>query len=80
MRAKIEELPIDEIYADYRLLKELEEKYYYCGNSSIKDAAIELNNILKREIVNRELKACEIRFCSDSISSPHNVMNNTLKS
>ena len=38
MRAKIENLTIDEIYEDYCLMKTIDEKYYYCGNDKIKNA------------------------------------------
>lgn len=59
MRAKIENLTIDEIYEDYCLMKTMDEKYYYCGNDKIKNASDALMNVLKNEIIRRTLKELE---------------------
>lgn len=59
MRAKIENLSLDEIYNDYCLMKAMDEKYYYGGTDKIKNASEALMNVLKSEIMNRTLKVLE---------------------
>lgn len=57
MRANIKDLKIEEIYNDYQLLKSINEKYYYCGNSTVFDKAAEgLLTVLKNEITRRKLE------------------------
>lgn len=57
MRANIKDLKIEEIYNDYQLLKSINEKYYYCGNSTVFDKAAEgLMTVLKNEITRRKLE------------------------
>ena len=59
MRAKIENLSLDEIYNDYCLMKAMDEKYYYGGTDKIKNASEALMNVLKVEIMRRTLKELE---------------------
>lgn len=60
MRANIKDLKIEEIYNDYQLLKSINEKYYYCGNSTVFDKAAEgLMTVLKNEITRRKLEELE---------------------
>lgn len=59
MRAKIENLSLDEIYNDYCLMKAMDEKYYYGGTDKIKNASEALMNVLKEEIMRRTLKELE---------------------
>ena len=60
MRANIKDLKIEEIYEDYIQLKAIEEKYYYCGNSTVFNNAAEgLMALLKNEITRRKLKELE---------------------
>lgn len=57
MRANIKDLKIEEIYDDYVQLKAIEEKYYYCGNSTVFNKAAEgLMTVLKNEITRRKLE------------------------
>ena len=61
MRANIRDLELGEIYNDYRQLKAIEEKYYYCGNSIVFNKAAEaLMALLKEEITKRKLEELEI--------------------
>ena len=60
MRANIRDLSLEEIYNDYRQLKAIEEKYYYCGNSIVfNEAAEALMALLKEEITKRKLEELE---------------------
>ena len=60
MRANIKDLKIEEIYDDYVQLKAIEEKYYYCGNSTVFIKAAEgLMTLLKEEITRRKLEELE---------------------
>lgn len=60
MRANIRDLELGEIYNDYRQLKAIEEKYYYCGNSIVFNKAAEgLMTLLKDEITRRKLEELE---------------------
>lgn len=60
MRANIRDLELGEIYNDYRQLKAIEEKYYYCGNSIVFNKAAEgLMTLLKEEITKRKLEELE---------------------
>ena len=60
MRANIRDLELGEIYNDYRQLKAIEEKYYYCGNSIVFNKAAEgLMTLLKEEITRRKLEELE---------------------
>lgn len=60
MRANIKDLKIEEIYEDYIQLKAIEEKYYYCGNSTVFNKAAEgLMALLKDEITRRKLEELE---------------------
>lgn len=57
MRANIRDLKLGEIYDDYIQLKAIEEKYYYCGNSTVFNKAAEgLMALLKDEIARRKLE------------------------
>lgn len=57
MRANIRDLKLEEIYDDYVQLKAIEEKYYYCGNSTVFNKAAEgLMALLKDEIARRKLE------------------------
>lgn len=56
VRAKIENLSLEEIYKDYCTIKAMDEKYYYGGTEKIKNASDALMNILKNEILRRKLK------------------------
>ena len=60
MRANIRDLSLEKIYNDYRQLKAIEEKYYYCGNSIVFNKAAEgLMTLLKEEITRRKLEELE---------------------
>src|SRR5574344_2060966 len=60
MRANIKDLKLEEIYDDYVQLKAIEEKYYYCGNSTVFNKAAEgLMALLKDEITRRKLEELE---------------------
>lgn len=60
MRANIRDLKLEEIYDDYVQLKAIEEKYYYCGNSTVFNKAAEgLMTLLKDEITRRKLEELE---------------------
>lgn len=60
MRANIRDLKLEEIYDDYVQLKAIEEKYYYCGNSTVFIKAAEgLMALLKDEIARRKLEELE---------------------
>ena len=60
MRANIRDLELGEIYDDYVQLKAIEEKYHYCGNSSVFIKAAEgLMTLLKDEITRRKLEELE---------------------
>lgn len=60
MRANIKDLTLGEIYEDYIQLKAIEEKYYYCGNSTVFNKAAEgLMALLKDEIARRKLEELE---------------------
>ena len=60
MRENIRDLSLEEIYNDYRQLKAIEEKYYYCGNSIVFNKAAEaLMALLKEEITKRKLEELE---------------------
>lgn len=60
MRANIRDLSLEKIYNDYRQLKAIEEKYYYCGNSIVfNEAAEALMALLKEEITKRKLEELE---------------------
>lgn len=60
MRANIRDLKLGEIYDDYVQLKAIEEKYYYCGNSTVFNKAAEgLMALLKDEITRRKLEELE---------------------
>lgn len=60
MRANIRDLKLEEIYDDYVQLKAIEEKYYYCGNSTVFNKAAEgLLTLLKDEIARRKLEELE---------------------
>lgn len=60
MRANIKDLKLEEIYDDYVQLKAIEEKYYYCGNSTVFNKAAEgLMALLKDEIARRKLEELE---------------------
>lgn len=60
MRENIRDLSLEEIYNDYRQLKAIEEKYYYCGNSIVFNKAAEgLMTLLKDEITRRKLEELE---------------------
>lgn len=60
MRANIKDLKLEEIYDDYVQLKTIEEKYYYCGNSTVFNKAAEgLMTLLKDEITRRKLEELE---------------------
>lgn len=60
MRANIRDLKLEEIYDDYVQLKAIEEKYYYCGNSTVFNKAAEgLMALLKDEIARRKLEELE---------------------
>ena len=60
MRENIKDLTLGEIYDDYVVLKAIEEKYYYCGNSTVFSKAAEgLMALLKDEITRRKLKELE---------------------
>ena len=61
MRKDIRDLSLEKIYNDYRQLKAIEEKYYYCGNSIVFNKAAEaLMALLKEEITKRKLEELEI--------------------
>lgn len=70
MRAKIENLSLDEIYNDYCLMKAMDEKYYYGGTDKIKNASEALMNVLKSEIMNRTLKVLENNRNDKGIREP----------
>src|SRR5574344_466121 len=60
MRKDIRDLSLEKIYNDYRQLKAIEEKYYYCGNSIVFNKAAEgLMTLLKEEITRRKLEELE---------------------
>lgn len=60
MRKDIRDLSLEKIYNDYRQLKAIEEKYYYCGNSIVFNKAAEgLMTLLKEEITKRKLEELE---------------------
>lgn len=60
MRKDIRDLSLEKIYNDYRQLKAIEEKYYYCGNSIVFNKAAEaLMALLKEEITRRKLEELE---------------------
>lgn len=60
MRKDIRDLSLEKIYNDYRQLKAIEEKYYYCGNSIVFNKAAEaLMALLKEEITKRKLEELE---------------------
>lgn len=60
MRKDIRDLSLEKIYNDYRQLKAIEEKYYYCGNSIVfNEAAEALMALLKEEITRRKLEELE---------------------
>lgn len=60
MRANIRDLKLGEIYDDYVHLKAIEEKYHYCGDSTVFNKAAEgLMALLKDEITRRKLEELE---------------------
>lgn len=60
MRENIRDLELGEIYDDYVQLKAIEEKYHYCGNSTVFIKAAEvLMALLKGEITRRKLEELE---------------------
>ena len=60
MRANIRDLKLGEIYDDYVQMKAIEEKYHYCGNSTVFNKAAEgLMALLKDEITRRKLEELE---------------------
>lgn len=60
MRKDIRDLSLEKIYNDYRQLKAIEKKYYYCGNSIVFNKAAEgLMTLLKEEITRRKLEELE---------------------
>lgn len=60
MRKDIRDLSLEKIYNDYRQLKAIEEKYYYCSNSIVFNKAAEaLMALLKEEITKRKLEELE---------------------
>lgn len=60
MRPNIRDLELGEIYDDYVQLKAIEEKYHYCGNSTVFNKAAEgLMTLLKDEITRRKLEELE---------------------
>lgn len=60
MRPNIRDLELGEIYDDYVQLKAIEEKYHYCGNSTVFIKAAEgLMTLLKDEITRRKLEELE---------------------
>ena len=81
MRANIKDLKIEEIYEDYIQLKAIEEKYYYCGNSTVFNKAAEgLMTLLKDEITRRKLEELETNHDlkltdeeTEELSEPKNV-------
>lgn len=68
MRAKIETLPLEEIYNDYITMKSLSEKYYYTSSGHIKDAADSLMTVLREEITKRGIKELERNYNDKLIS------------
>lgn len=68
MRAKIETLPLEEIYNDYITMKSLSEKYYYTSSGRIKDAADSLMTVLREEITKRGIKELERNYNDKLIS------------
>lgn len=87
MRANIRDLKLGEIYDDYVQLKAIEEKYYYCGNSTVFIKAAEgLMALLKDEIARRKLEELEANhnlgpLCKETeeLSEPKNVTTATSK-
>lgn len=60
MRKDIRDLSLEKIYNDYRQLKAIDERYYYCGNSIVFNKAAEaLMALLKEEITKRKLEELE---------------------
>ena len=87
MRANIRDLELGEIYDDYVQLKAIEEKYHYCGNSTVFNKAAEgLMALLKDEIARRKLEELEANhnlgpLCKETeeLSEPKNVTTATSK-
>ena len=87
MRANIRDLELGEIYDDYVQLKTIEEKYYYCGNSTVFNKAAEgLMALLKDEIARRKLEELEanhnlgpLRKKLDELSEFKNATTTTSK-
>lgn len=87
MRANIRDLKLEEIYDDYVQLKAIEEKYYYCGNSTVFNKAAEgLMALLKDEIARRKLEELKANhslgpLCKETeeLSEPKNVTTATSK-
>lgn len=87
MRANIRDLELGEIYDDYVQLKAIEEKYYYCGNSTVFNKAAEgLMALLKDEIARRKLEELKANhslgpLCKETeeLSEPKNVTTTTSK-
>ena len=87
MRANIKDLKLEEIYDDYVQLKAIEEKYYYCGNSTVFIKAAEgLMALLKDEIARRKLEELEanhslgpLRTKIEELSEFKNVTTTTSK-
>ena len=87
MRANIRDLKLEEIYDDYVQLKAIEEKYYYCGNSTVFNKAAEgLMALLKDEITRRKLEELEANHNlgplwkeTEELSEPKNVTTATSK-
>lgn len=60
MRKNIRDLSLEKIYNDYRQLKAIDERYYYCVNSIVFNKAAEgLMTLLKEEITRRKLEELE---------------------
>lgn len=59
VRARIENLSLEEIYGDYCTIKAMAEKYYSSGTEKIKSASDALMDVLKNEIQKRTLKELE---------------------
>lgn len=73
MRKNIRDLSLEEIYNDYRQLKAIDEKYFYCSNNIVFNKAAEgLMALLKEEIARRKFEELEANY---NLKSTNKEMN-----
>lgn len=75
MRVKIEEMDLNEVYRDYKSLKELTEKYYYYTNEKLREASEALLKTLLAEASKRTIDELETNYNDNLIAESVKQIN-----